>query len=131
MRLDEAARTFIGVKWQHQGRTVFGLDCVGLVVASMAACGLPCDDRTDYSHDPDGTLYAHLCDALDGPFHWYQPGDVVLVQFSARVPRHVAIVSESEHGMTVIHSDSHVGKVSEHLIDDRWHSRIVGAWRAV
>ncbi len=130
MTIDEAARSLIGVPWAHQGRNpAVGIDCVGLLVLSVRACGIPVDDRTDYGRDPDGTLYAALCEWLAGPFTDTQPGDVVLIQFTARQPRHVAIVSEGLYGLTLIHADSKHGKVVEHVMDDRWAARIAGAWR--
>jgi cell wall-associated NlpC family hydrolase len=35
-----AARTYIGVKWQHAGRTRAGVDCVGLLLCAAADSGL-------------------------------------------------------------------------------------------
>lgn len=128
--IDDAARELIGVKWVHQGRNPsVGVDCVGLVVLALRANGIEVQDRTDYGTDPDGSLEAAITAALGQKHSTYQKGDVVLIEFSKYKPRHVAIISEHPHGLTVIHADSNTGKVCEHLIDDRWHKRIVGAWR--
>ena len=114
--------------WAHQGRTQVGIDCIGLVVVCARLCGLSVDDRTDYGRDPDGTLLdalqAHLEPAAD-----MRAGDVVLIQYAAKLPRHVGIVGQSRDGLTLIHADSRAGKVVEHLIDARWSKRIVSVWR--
>lgn len=107
---------------------MLGIDCIGLVVVCVRACGLPVHDRTDYGRDPDGTLVdaldAHLVRA-DG----IAPGRVALIEYAKRLPRHVAIVGESHDGLTLIHADSTRGNVVEHPLDARWTRRIVGTWR--
>ena len=107
---------------------MLGIDCIGLVVVCVAACGVPVHDRTDYGRDPDGTLVeamdAHLVRA-DG----IAPGRVALIEYAKRLPRHVAIIGESHDGLTLIHADSNRGKVVEHPLDARWSRRIVGTWR--
>jgi cell wall-associated NlpC family hydrolase len=128
--IESTARALIGVKWVHQGRNpAVGLDCVGLAVLALQASGVDVPDRSDYGIDPDGTLEASLRATLGEPCTSYQPGDIVLIEFSKYNPRHVGIISRHPHGLTLIHADSHAGYVVEHLIDERWHKRIVGAWR--
>ena len=39
MRLDQAARAYIGVPWQHHGRSRHGLDCVGLLFLASRDIG--------------------------------------------------------------------------------------------
>jgi cell wall-associated NlpC family hydrolase len=48
IRLDEAARQWLGVPFVHQGRTEWALDCVGLLVMAARGAGIPIQDRTDY-----------------------------------------------------------------------------------
>ncbi len=127
MRPDEYARTLLGTPWAHQGRTSDGVDCVGLCVLALRAAGVTVPDRTDYGRDPDGTLRTALDACMDGPHGDPRAGDVVLIRF--RAERHVGIVGEDAHGLTLIHADSHNRRVVEHRIDDRWRARIVGAWR--
>jgi len=126
--IDAAAREFIGVPWAHQGRNpAVGIDCVGLVVLSLRACGIEVKDRTDYGRHPDGSIRAEITAALGAPAQGVQPGDVALVNF--RAERHVGIVSCDRDGLTLIHADSHRGKVVEHPMDARWLARVVATWR--
>lgn len=131
------ARKYVGVPWVHQGRhPEHGLDCVGLVVLYLRARGIESQDRSDYGRDPDGSLRAELIRSIGSPVAEGRgssahalPGDVVIIEYAPRVPRHVAIVSEFNGQPYLIHSDSAHGRVVEHPIDDRWARRIVGVWR--
>lgn len=49
MRLDEIARTFIGVPWRESGRTRAGVDCVGLIAACAQEAGFALDPSFDYT----------------------------------------------------------------------------------
>lgn len=124
------ARKYLGVPFRHQGRSpTVGLDCVGLAVLCLRDAGLKPADRADYGRDPDGTLETALRETLAGPFDDIRAGDIVLVEFAKREPRHVAVIADSPFGLSMIHADSSRGKVVEHLIDSRWRERIVSAWR--
>lgn len=55
MRLDLAARAYLGVPFAHQGRSpAVGLDCIGLIVQAGLDGGhaFPAFDSTDYGRDP-------------------------------------------------------------------------------
>ena len=116
------------MRWVHQGRSVHGIDCIGLVVACVRACGLPVRDRTDYGRDPDGTLVdaldAHLVRVDDRRL-----GDVALIEYAPGVPRHVGILGSNGGQQTLIHADTRHGRVVEHPLCRRWQRRIVGVWR--
>jgi len=127
MQVEHFARSMIGVPWVHQGRSRDGVDCVGLCVLALRAAGIEVHDRTDYGHDPDGTLRAEFIRAMGMPRPDIAAGDIVIVKF--RAERHAAIVSSNGIGLTMIHADSSHGRVVEHNIDARWRKRIVGAWR--
>lgn len=43
----EEARSYLGTKWLHQGRTRDGVDCAGLVACVGNALGLIAYDRND------------------------------------------------------------------------------------
>lgn len=133
------ARQFVGVPWKHQGRDpATGIDCVGLVVLYLRQLGIEPDDRADYGPDPDGSLWAEICRCLGAPVatgrgsaREARAGDVVVLEFTSRAPRHVGIVSEFQGAPHLIHADSAktVRKVVEIPLDRRWASRIVGVWR--
>jgi cell wall-associated NlpC family hydrolase len=130
-------RDLIGVRWHHQGRDpVLGVDCIGVVIVYLRSLGYTINDRTDYTHDPDGSLLAEATRVLGAPValgagagNFIQPGDVVLMEFSRHKPRHAAIVGDHPHGPTIIHADNKAGKVVEHRADEQWKRRVVGVWR--
>lgn len=124
----QRARALLDVPWRHQGRDpAVGLDCVGLIVRALELT----EDYTAYGRDPhQGQLEAELQRRFGAalPVEQMQPGDVVAMAFAGPV-RHVGLVADSTLGLTLIHTDSNVGKVTEHLIDARWMRRIRGVYR--
>jgi cell wall-associated NlpC family hydrolase len=134
MRLDVAARAYLGVPFRHQGRNpAVGIDCVGLLVCAAADCGIPTEaDRTDYGRDPaHGYLERQLRAAFGAPVFspLLQPGDVVAIDFKGAI-RHVAIVAERDGGgLNLIHTNFSVQRVTEAILDDRWRKRIRAVYR--
>lgn len=126
----ERARALIGVPWVHQGRSAAtGLDCIGLLV--LALPGYADHDRTDYSRDPDasGLLEARLGRAFGDPVTDLQPGDVVALRYAGPV-RHVGLLGDYPFGgLSLIHTDSQLGRVTEHRLDSKWAKRIAVAFR--
>lgn len=129
LRLDEAARQWMGVRFQHQGRTRHGIDCVGLVVRTAQTCGIDTGDFTDYGRDPhDGLLEFHLRRVFGEPVTDIRAGDVAAIDYKGAV-RHVGIVAEHPHGLGLIHASHFTDRVTEHRIDDRWMRRIRQVYR--
>lgn len=139
-RILSAARSLLGVKWRHRGRTRVGLDCVGFPGLTYAECGVALPDRRDYGREPIWPmLRAALSDALHDPI-WegskgactrslLQPADVV-VMAPASQPRHVAMVGDDEmHGLSLIHADGLAGCVIEHGLSDMYLKQIVCIFR--
>lgn len=134
MRLDEAARRYVGVKFRHQGRNPkSGLDCIGLLKLAAIACGLPqaAGDALDYGKDPhDGLLEGRLR-ILFGPplpFSQARPGDIPAIDFKGAI-RHVGVIGEHPNGLSLIHTSTSTKFVTEHLIDFKWARRIAGIYR--
>lgn len=129
-----AARSFMGVPFQHQGRTRAGIDCIGLVLNVGWQLGfLPRDyDVQGYSRIPDGRLFAE-CDrllvAIPAPVY----GCVVTMRFDGE-PQHVGIVGEHKGHPTLIHAlwdrDRKRSKVIETRLTPPWPARIVGCFDA-
>lgn len=130
----EAARTFIGVKFQHQGRTVHGLDCAGLLWLAERACGRDPPDVKGYSRHPwkDG-----LRAAVEGYFgppvqRDLEPGDVLLMKHSRRdEPEHLAIVGiHPSGGLSIIHAyaGNSARKVVETILDAPWRAKILAVY---
>ena len=134
MRLDEAARRYLGVPFQHQGRDPQrGIDCIGLVVLCERDCGGSPEDFTAYDRHPSARMLETALRAYYGPpVSGMCPGDLVAIRYAAtkRGPvRHVAVVGEHAHGLSLIHTDSNIGRVVEHRLDDGWRDCIAGVYR--
>lgn len=135
--LVEAARKYIGVPFRHRGRDKTGIDCGGLVIASLRDCGYDPPDMKVYGREPhkDG-LRDFLTQGI-GPgakrqARWPAVGDVVLIAFDGKNPQHVALVGNHPLGngkQTLIHSYGGVGKVVEHGYDNAWLSKTVAVFR--
>ena len=118
-----AARNYLGVRYKHQGRTRFGLDCLGLVVRVAHDLSLSNEDSTDYGSVPDGKRLMREMDArLDITMN-AKPGDVLLMRFDKN-PQHLAIMTDKG----IIHSYAQVRGVVEHRLDDEWAKRIVRSY---
>lgn len=134
MNLDVAARAYLGALFLHQGRNpATGIDCIGLIVLAGRDCGhaFPEFDRADYGRDPmNGVLEANLSAAFGAPLprSAMRPGDIVSMRELGAV-RHVAVVGEHPDGLSLIHTNSRVGRVTESRIDDKAMKRIVGVYR--
>lgn len=125
------------VPFKHRGRSVRGIDCIGLVAYAFAAVGREIRDRRDYGRDPvrDGLraeLVAHLGDPI--PKDQMRPGDVLLMRWhqqgSTRLFNHVALVTDYPlGGLAVIHALQANGTVVEHRYASPWDRRTVEVFR--
>lgn len=135
MRLDEAARTYLGIPWLHQGRNPrVGVDCIGLLALAVSHVGrsdLLTHDLLGYARDPhDGLLEQGLIAAFGAPVATMQAGDIVAIAFP-RVVRHVGVLGEyPEGGLSLIHTwNRTAGRVVEMRLDDKWADRIRSVYR--
>lgn len=122
------ARTWLGVRWHHQGRSRAGIDCVGLAIKVGHALGLSDFDIADYSRQPDPAMMRSLLAQHMRLIGDPEPGDLLLMRFE-REPQHVAILTEFQGAPGIIHAYAQARKVVEHRLDSVWKSRIVGAYR--
>lgn len=128
------ARSWLGVRWQHQGRSRDGVDCAGLVIKVAQALGYTDFDTTDYARQAtDETMLAlcreHLQPVAVGAI---EPGDVVVLAFENQ--RHIAIVGDYPYPgeLSLIHAYALAPhRVAETRLDSMWAARIIGAFRFV
>jgi NlpC/P60 family putative phage cell wall peptidase len=120
------ARSWLGTKYQHQGRLKgIACDCIGLVIGTAQALGLTDYEIFDYERRPDGRLRPVMEAQLEiVPMQDAQGADVILFQWAA-VPIHVAILSDREH---IIHSYMPNRKVVESRLDAAMRARVVAAY---
>lgn len=132
-----AARSYVGVKWRHQGRSRSGMDCAGLVIRVPLDLGILPDgfDFRAYHRYPDGKTLERTCeenlDHLDS-FAKVQPGDVLTMHdLGTRWPCHMGIVADRPGGgFNLVHSWAHlpIRRVVEARLDDFWLSKVTGCW---
>ena len=120
------ARALIGVPWKHQGRhPTVGIDCVGLLVLAL---GVTEDGLPAYGRDPhEGLLETALERQLGPPLptnaQWL-PGDVAALAYGGPI-RHCGLLGDlPEGGLSLIHTDSHLGQVTEHPLNAQWRRRV-------
>jgi cell wall-associated NlpC family hydrolase len=131
--IDEA-RTWLGVRWQHQGRSRAGVDCVGLPIMVFKATRASVLDFTGYPRQAQDESMLQILDAhLDRiPLADMAPGDLVRMRFENQ--RHLGLLGDyAGGGLSLIHAHIHARRVVEHRLDDAWRARIMTAhrWRAV
>ena len=127
MNMIEAARSYVGTPFRHQGRIPGkGLDCVGLLVCAARQAGVDVVDEAGYSMTPSADLLRQAVERnnvtlVSEP----QPGDVLVMRFSQE-PQHLALYTERD---TIIHAYLDIGKVCEHRYADVWRARTVAVYR--
>ena len=132
------AREYIGTPFHQQGRVKgLGLDCAGLVLCVGEDLGLRYrDGRPIHGFDyKDYGMYP-VMDAMQTEAEKIFvkkadsaiiPGDILTLRAPFLV-HHMAIVSQLQQGMGIIHAYGGLGKIVEHLLDARWKSRIAGVF---
>lgn len=133
------ARTWLGTPFHHQARLKGkGCDCLGLIVGVVDELGLKdrngmklaAYDEVTYSKEPDG---AYLIQKLTGlleevPIAEARAGDLALFKVREN-PQHLAILTDYEGGLGMIHSFAPSRRVVEHRLDDEWKSKIIKVFR--
>lgn len=128
------ARSMLNVPFLHQGRTRNGVDCIGLLAYAF---DYSVDKLPTYPRDPYNGQLEHALDAVLGaplavygahgaPLAALVPGYVLALAY-ARSTRHVALVLEHPAYtgvLSIIHTDSTLGRVTEHILDGKWLRRI-------
>lgn len=121
------------VRFRHQGRTVRGIDCIGLLAWAFA--GYANADRTDYGRLPadrklDASMRQHFGEPLPRPVRLANlvPGDVLTMHWGAEAG-HVALVTDHPNGVGIIHAWLSAGCVIEHGLVARDFARVLEVFR--
>ena len=132
------------VPFLHQGRNFQGIDCVGALCYAFQYDG----EVPAYPEDPvNGELERELRRVFGEPMVYrvsllaphivpaqLQAGDVLSMQYRGPV-RHVGLVADyvdqrnCPGALSLIHTDAMLGRVTDHILDQKWFRRIVGVWR--
>ena len=124
------ARTWLGVRWRHQGRTREGVDCVGLPVVCAAEARGAVIPLPDYSETTADETMLRGCQQYLIPVALAdaEPGDIVVLGFARQ--RHMAILGDYPGGgLSLIHAYLPNRKVVEARLDDAWRARILSVFR--
>jgi NlpC/P60 family putative phage cell wall peptidase len=133
------ARTWLGTPFHHQARLKGkGCDCLGLIIGVVDELGLKdahgrllsSYDEITYPKEPDG---AYLIEKLTGlldeiPIADARSGDLALFRVREN-PQHLAILSDYEGTLGMIHSFAPSRRVVEHRLDEDWKSRLLKVYR--
>ncbi|MBX9726212.1 MAG: C40 family peptidase [Rickettsiales bacterium] len=133
------ARTWLGTPFHHQARLKGkGCDCLGLIIGVVDELGLKdahgrllsAYDEITYPKEPDG---AYLIEKLTGlldevPIADARAGDLALFKVREN-PQHLAILSDYDNTLGMIHSFAPSRRVVEHRLDDDWKSRLLKVYR--
>ena len=100
----ETARSWLGTRWVHQGRTRAGVDCCGLVIKIAHELKLSDYDTRNYARRTAGDAFVqHFTDAGLIPKRRFSLGDVI-VTTDSHFPCHCGIVSEHRGEPHFIHA---------------------------
>ncbi|URA06809.1 tail protein [Xanthomonas phage Langgrundblatt2] len=129
------ARALKDVPFLHQGRSFDGIDCVGLLAYAIR---YDFDKIPPYPRDPYNSELENAMTAAFGPplllkptIDQLQEGDLAAMQYRGPI-RHVGIVLNHPTipgALSLIHTDSMVERVTEHILDVKWLRRIEKVWR--
>ncbi len=120
----EAARQYLGTRWVHQGRSIRGVDCVGLLIVSGADIGVTIPDMKGYRRTPQPHIFVtHIRDNSD-PQIEPLPGYMGIFRDGSQ-PCHVGIFAERHGRTSLIHAYAGTGKVMEEPFEHHWPNRLM------
>jgi cell wall-associated NlpC family hydrolase len=125
-----SARELVGVPFAHCGRTLGGLDCVGVVLAAYARVGAEIPDYRGYSrqaalNDPQAMLRPILEHFEPTTRAHMKPGDLLLFEIRG-VMTHVGVYVGSNE---FVHAyEGGLRKVVLERLTPQWRSRLKGAF---
>ncbi|AXQ68667.1 cell wall-associated hydrolase [Caulobacter phage CcrPW] len=110
-------------RWTHMGRTITGVDCIGLVCGVADQFQIQYDDISGYSRNPDGRFVDHVKKfmVLREP-QTVVPGCAVIFRDNYQ-PCHIGIISEKYGRHYLIHSSLAKRCVVEEEYDQFWQKR--------
>lgn len=130
-QLIASARALVGVPWKHQGRTRFGVDCIGLIDLSFRGAGIDwaqlmgVADKRNYGRGAQPELLQMVRDYCE-PISQPVDGCLIVMKFpTERYPRHFGIYA----GGNIIHADERVGHVIEHGYRGVWERCRHSLWK--
>lgn len=131
MEIVNESRTWLGVRWLHQGRSRAGVDCIGLVIQVAHALALTDFDTRDYGRYATDETMLDLCRThlQSVAANATAPGDIAVFAFDRQ--RHIGIIGDypAAGELSLIHAHAVNRHVVEHRLDAVWQRRIIGRFR--
>lgn len=128
----ECAHTLIGVPFRHQGRTLRGLDCVGVPIYIAKAVGFKEWNAPPYGPRPNMAMFEKLIresGSTPVPFKEVAHGDM-LRMLSYRYPVHIGIYEIMPNGAEyVIHAFQPYKKVARSRLTPKEWDKVHSIWR--
>jgi cell wall-associated NlpC family hydrolase len=141
----ENCRTWLGVRFRHQGRNRNGVDCVGLVIMAAYEIGIAtgAEKVSGYSRQPNQKDFDHWCgkfcdklpyNRLHGLGRQLEVGDLISFWIEDEgIPRHIAVYTgvDSQGRQRMIHSyaKENRGVVEMPIDPSYWKQRVSGLYR--
>lgn len=123
----ENARECLGVRFQHQGKTLRGMDCRGILIYAFGKAGLQTNDLQSYSRNPVpdqmNSALLSVCDKVS--INDLNKADVLYLRFN-NIPTHLVLYQGNNW---IIHSYLQMRKVVEHEIDQSWWNAVSAVYR--
>lgn len=125
----QTARSWLGVRWRHQGRDRNGVDCLGLNIQILHEHSLTTFDKVDYARQATDETMLTLCHEHLTPISRLELGCVVVMAYGNQ--RHMGLIGDYPlpNEWSLIHAALIYRKVVEHRLDSAWERRIVGRFR--
>lgn len=123
VKIVETARSYLGVRWKHQGRTREGIDCVGLLVLVAHELRLTTYDTRAYSRRPKNTVFLDHFDKAGASRLAIQDatiGDIAIFE-QAGYPCHAGLLTSNG----IIHASMPRRKV----VEEKLPGDIIAAYR--
>lgn len=128
------ARDMIGVRWRHQGRKPWAVDCIGLVELALLHAEWPgavyrpaCYGREPWDDQLRAGMRQHFGDPITDA---WAPGDVPLFRWNEGEPSHVGILGNYRYGgVSIIHASSVRKQVIETGLSGRLLNCVIEVYR--
>jgi len=133
--IEAEARTWVGVRVFHKGRTrAGGVDCLGLVMGVGLASGAISGpiDIPDYGRLPNPRTLIRAMDAHTVPIDkaLAGPGDIAGISWGLHeAPMHLAVIVSRPGRLMIVHASPEHGEVKETGFAGSWYARFCRAWR--
>lgn len=117
------ARELVGIRFQHQGRTRHGMDCVGVIADVCDNLRIPYSDPRNYGRCNNGTtLVRYVLESFIACEEF--EADICLLKRRNKA-EHIAIWL----GQSIVHAHAQAGKVVEQPVDHEIRPLIHSFWR--